>query len=214
MSDLFEKASQIYALQRGDRWKETPDPEASELNQIGYFRLKTKDGKTLLRIHQRDVDSELIAMTEKCKRNAAANAAAKEKADLQSKAAKLLFAKTLELVGGFWDGQVFYSDGTIILTNIYEKYDPYHEIPINEFNLELVSESNAKVVSRVFKGAIWGTGLGLLSGGLGLLGAGAGLLSPGGKTIVAMRLKQDESKGLLLRVDQKIFNELLAKSMC
>lgn len=171
MSELFEKAKELYQLKNPCGNIIEADESRSELNVIGYYRLKSSEGETLLRIKAECIDEELNRLKQKHERNSIGNA---QQEALARMTEHLSGGLKLEVIGGFWDKSCMLNNGKIYLyVSVWDGGDLgiNHVLEASEFDLEIVTEENKKVAGRVLKGALWGAGLGLLSGGLGFLGA-------------------------------------------
>ena len=221
MDDIFEKVSAIYQFYtpKDPRKFGEPDENTSVLNPIGVYRLKDKFDQTLFRIKASDIENEYQKVSE-ISSKLKAQKVKREKAKAESEAADQELADAfmtlgkgnLEVIGGFWKHNATLKDGYLYLfrrgSGISEK------LPASDFNLEQVTEENKKVIGRVFKGAIWGIGLGLVSVGLGLLGGAAGLLTGRQTQLVFMAThKKDPNKILLLKVKFDLFQEFKVASM-
>jgi len=221
MDDIFEKVSAIYQFYtpKDPRKFGEPDENTSVLNPIGVYRLKDKFDQTLFRVKASDIENEYQKVSE-ISSKLKAQEVNREKAKAEYEAASQELADAfvtlgkgnLEVIGGFWKHNATLKDGYLYLfgrdSGISEK------LPASDFNLEQVTEENKKVIGRVFKGAIWGIGLGLFTGGLGLLGGAAGLLTGRQTQLVFMAThKTDPDKCLLLKAKFDLFQEFKVASM-
>ena len=221
MDDIFDKVSEIWLFTTPEvaRNFSVPNKKTSTLNSLGVYRLKDRLGTTLLRIKVSDIENEYQKASEISSKRASQeanqakakeqfNAASQEVAD-----AFLTLGKgNMEVIGGFWKDNATLKDGYLYLFR--RGLDIGEKLPASDFNLEQVTEENKKVIGRVFKGAVWGVALGIVSGGLGLLGGAAGLLTGRQTQLVFMAThKKDPDKRLLLKAKLDLFQEFKVASM-
>ena len=224
LDDDFHKACAIYenTVSEADRLKfGAPSPNDSEVNVVGYYRLKDKKGNVLLRLKILEIYKQYGLIGEKLQR---AEADAKQRLETASQAdairnmhQKLRSGEELELIGGFHKGSA-----KLVYDKIYLYYkitnalgqNPgiVEEIPCSALSIEVLTEDNrASVMGRVFKGAVWGLGLGILSGGLGVLGALGGVMSGRTKKIIIVATLKD-GRSMLIDTHFENYKKLLVLS--